>query len=53
MASATLAASSETNDRGPESEKMYDSDMAAYVGKGNAIVEKNISLMKKWAREGK
>jgi arylsulfatase A-like enzyme len=43
----------ETNDRGPESEKMYDSDMAVYLGEGNPIVEKNIALMKKWAMEGK
>jgi arylsulfatase A-like enzyme len=43
----------ETNDRGPESEKMYDSDMVEYLGKGNPAVEKNIALMKKWAAEGK
>ncbi|MSU26323.1 MAG: sulfatase [Pedosphaera sp.] len=43
----------ETKDRGPESEKMYDSDMAEYLGKGNPVVEKNIALMKKWATEGK
>ncbi len=43
----------ETKDRGPESEKMYDSDMAAYLGKGNPDVEKNIALMKKWAADGK
>jgi len=43
----------ETNDQGPESERMYDSDMAVYLGKGNPTVEKNIALMKKWAREGK
>jgi len=43
----------ETNDRGPESEKVYDSDMAVYLGRGNPIVEKNIALMKKWALEGK
>ncbi|MCI0492927.1 MAG: sulfatase [Planctomycetes bacterium] len=43
----------ETNDPGPESEKMYDSDMAVYVGEGNPAVEKNIALMKKWAKEGK
>ncbi|MEX2172265.1 MAG: sulfatase [Pirellulales bacterium] len=42
-----------TNDRGPESEKMYDSDMAVYIGKGNPVVEKNIALMKKWAIAGK
>jgi hypothetical protein len=47
----------ETKDRGPESQKMYDSDMAVYVGgrtgKGESITEKNIALMKKWAAEGK
>jgi arylsulfatase A-like enzyme len=47
----------ETGDRGPESEKMYDSDMAVYVGgragKGESVTEKNIALMKKWAAEGK
>ena len=44
---------SETQDRGPESEKMYDSDMAVYVGKGKPVVERNIALMKQWAAEGK
>ncbi len=43
----------ETRDRGPESEKMYDSDMAVYLGRGNPAVEKNIALMKKWTAEGK
>jgi arylsulfatase A-like enzyme len=43
----------ETNDHGPESEIMYDSDMAVYLEKGNPNVEKNIALMKKWAMEGK
>jgi arylsulfatase A-like enzyme len=43
----------ETKDRGPESESMYDSDMAVYLGKGNPVVEKNIALMKQWAAEGK
>jgi arylsulfatase A-like enzyme len=50
----------ETKDRGPESEKMYDSDMAVYVGergankkKDNSVTEQNIALMKRWAREGK
>jgi arylsulfatase A-like enzyme len=43
----------ETNDLGPESESRYDSDMAVYVAKGNAEVEKNIALMKQWAKEGK
>ena len=43
----------ETNDPGPESESRYDSDMAVYVGKENAEVEKNIATMKQWAKEGK
>jgi arylsulfatase A-like enzyme len=49
----------ETKDRGPESEKMYDSDMAVYLGgrankgKGQTVTEKNIALMKQWASEGK
>lgn len=43
----------ETNDRGPESDAVYDSDMAAYLGKGNPEVEKNIALMKQWAATGK
>ncbi len=43
----------DTNDHGPESEAMYDSDMQEYLGKGNPQVEKNIAIMKKWAAEGK
>ena len=43
----------ETQDRGPEADAMYDSDMAVYVGKGNPEVEKNIAVMKQWAVEGK
>jgi arylsulfatase A-like enzyme len=44
--------------RTPEPAKMYDSDMAEYLGpagkKGrNEQLEKNIALMKKWAAEGK
>lgn len=47
-----------TNDLGrqPESEKMYDSDMAEYVGRGDkkdAVLVRNIELMKQWAKEGK
>lgn len=42
-----------TNDHGPESDCMYDSDMTIYVGKGNPVVEKNIALMKQWAADGK
>jgi arylsulfatase A-like enzyme len=40
-----------TNDHGAESDAMYDSDMAVYVGKGNPEVEKNIAIMKQWATE--
>ena len=43
----------QTGDRGPESEAMYDSDMAVYVGRGNPAVERNVALMKQWAKEGK
>ncbi|MCY2996188.1 MAG: sulfatase-like hydrolase/transferase [Planctomycetota bacterium] len=46
----------QTGDQGrtPASESLYDSDMAAYLGsKGDAEIEKNIKLMKQWAREGK
>lgn len=45
----------ETGDLGQvaETESRYDSDMAAYLGKGNPEVEKNIAQMKQWAREGK
>jgi arylsulfatase A-like enzyme len=44
---------SDTHDHGPESEAMYDSDMKEYLRKGNPEVEKNIALMKQWAKEGK
>jgi arylsulfatase A-like enzyme len=43
----------DTGDKGPESDAMYDSDMKEYLGKGNPEVEKNIALMKQWAKEGK
>ena len=48
----------ETKDRGPEPEKMYDSDMAVYLGDRNnkgreSITAQNVALMKQWAREGK
>jgi arylsulfatase A-like enzyme len=45
----------DTHDLGQaqEPEAMYDSDMAVYVSKGNAAVERNIRLMKQWAAEGK
>jgi arylsulfatase A-like enzyme len=42
-----------TRDPGPESDAMYDSDMAVYIGQGNATVEQNIALMKRWKKEGK
>lgn len=43
----------ESGDKGPESEAMYDSDMAEYTKKKNPEVERNIALMKQWAKEGK
>jgi arylsulfatase A-like enzyme len=49
----------ETKDRGPESDTMYDSDMAVYLSspankaKKENPVAKNITLMKQWASEGK
>lgn len=43
----------ESGDKGPESEAMYDSDMAEYTKKANPEIEKNIALMKQWAKEGK
>ncbi len=50
-----------SGDRGerPETEAMYDSDMAVYAGSAarkdrrSTVLEKNILLMKAWAREGK
>jgi arylsulfatase A-like enzyme len=48
-----------TDDHGPESEAMFDSDMAVYLNtKDNEPEQKNaltrnIALMKKWAAEGK
>ncbi len=47
----------ETRDPGPESEARYDSDMAVYLdGRDvarNAVIRRNIELMKRWAREGR
>jgi arylsulfatase A-like enzyme len=43
----------ETADKGPESEAMYDSDMAEYLKKPNPEVARNIALMKQWAAEGR
>ncbi|MDA2924936.1 sulfatase [Acidobacteria bacterium AH-259-L09] len=48
-----------TNDHGPESEAMYDSDMAVYINaedddpEQRSVLTRNIALMKKWAAEGK
>lgn len=44
-----------TGDRGQqaEPESLFESDMAAYVGRGNPVVEKNIEQMRQWAREGR
>lgn len=47
---ARLAA---TKDPAPESEAMYDSDMAEYLKKADAAIEANIAQMKHWAAEGK
>jgi arylsulfatase A-like enzyme len=53
----------DSGDKGPETEAMYDSDMAVYLsGKWNAKARKtakpnpteaNVVLMKQWAKEGK
>ncbi len=49
----------ETGDQGPEPEARYDSDMAVYLGeragraRADNPTERNIALMKRWAREGK
>ena len=42
-----------TQDRGFESDAMYESDMKEYTKKPSDEVEKNIALMKQWAKEGK
>ena len=48
-----------TNDHGPESDAMYDSDMAVYLKPRDVgteqgrILSRNIALMKQWAAEGK
>ncbi len=39
---------SDSGDHGFETEAMYDSDMAVYIGKGNPEVEKNIQ----WTKQG-
>jgi arylsulfatase A-like enzyme len=51
----------ETGDRGRESDEMYDSDMAVYLNSMKRkndpghlkVIQGNISLMKRWAAEGK
>ena len=43
----------ETRDPAPESEAMYDSDMAEYLKKPDAGILENIALMKRWEAEGK
>ena len=47
----------ETGDKGPESEAMYDSDMAVYIGTKPAeqteVLRNNIALMKRWEAKGK
>ena len=43
----------ETRDPGPETEAMFDSDMAEYLKRDNPEVRENIALMKRWAAEGK
>jgi hypothetical protein len=48
-----------TGDRGPESEGMYDSDMAVYLESRGSdpeqfkVLVRNIKQMKAWAAEGK
>ena len=48
-----------TGDKGPESDVMYESDMAVYMNSkssdpgANETLLRNISLMKEWAGEGK
>jgi arylsulfatase A-like enzyme len=41
-----------TKDPAPESEAMYDSDMAEYLKKADATIEANIAQMKRWAAPG-
>jgi len=43
----------DSEDKGYESNEMFDSDMKVYVGKGNPEVERNIKIMKQWAESGK
>lgn len=50
----------DTQDKGPESNAMYDSDMAVYLGKRRpdsdetpSPVQQNITQMKRWAAEGR
>jgi arylsulfatase A-like enzyme len=43
----------DTHDKGPESEAMYDSDMKEYLRRADPVYERNVALMKQWAKEGK
>jgi arylsulfatase A-like enzyme len=43
----------DTADKGPESEAIFDSDMVEYLKKSNPEVSRNIALMKQWAKQGK
>jgi arylsulfatase A-like enzyme len=47
----------DSHDQGPESEAMYDSDMAVYLNdkdsEAGEVLRENIAQMKKWATEGK
>jgi arylsulfatase A-like enzyme len=50
----------DSHDKGPESDAMYDSDMAVYLGKRKpgaddtpSPVQQNITQMKRWAAEGR
>lgn len=42
-----------TKDPAPESDAMYDSDMAEYLKRPDTVIEANIAQMKRWAAEGK
>lgn len=43
----------DTNDHGPESMKMYESDMAVFLKAPYPNLRDNIALMKRWAEEDK
>jgi len=44
---------SDTKDQGAETMEMYDSDMAVFLARPYPGLKENISLMKRWAAEGK